>query len=278
MARLVQAVVVMPSKAITLASVFVRESDLKGTCGEFFAERLVPKLSKPCGELHRVAVMPRDNGGEEIDVSDLNDPIDEYAGMELKKVTFFVDQPAPNPRAAPSTPLAAELRREPARSLPTWSHAGRTAPTRLFAQLRETMAGEGLGFSGGSSGSKVGCEWMLKLVKLLYDISTFHDKFKARGFTMPACFAFSKGANDIQKKGMKQLVLTQDVCEAVRCCSRSTPPLPMCASVILTLPFLPSCHRGARAPVRPLSHTVLVSACLSGSARGLDPLDGCVPG
>jgi hypothetical protein len=226
MSRLVQAVVIMPSKAATLASVFIRENELTGSCAECFAARLIPKLSKPCGELQRVAVLPRDNGGEEIDVSDLTDPIDEYVGMELKKVSFYVDQPAAPAHAKPSTPLAAELRREPARSLPTWSHAGRAAPTRLFAQLRETMASEGLGFSGGSSGSKVGCEWMLKLVKLLYDISTFHDKFKARGFTMPACFAFSKGANDIQKKGMKQLVLTQDVCEAVRCCSRSTPPLP----------------------------------------------------
>ena len=58
-------------------------------------------------------------------------------------------------------------------TLPTWSHGGRPALTIIFGRLRDEMQKDGLGFAG-SRGAKIGCEWMLKLTQLLYDVSTFH--------------------------------------------------------------------------------------------------------
>lgn len=83
--------------------------------------------------------------------------------------------------------------------LPTWSHAGRPALTTLFAQLRGKMEEDGLCFR--SADETKGREWMLGVMQVLYDLSTFHGKLAERSARMPARFEFSCGANDHVKKG-----------------------------------------------------------------------------
>ena len=76
------------------------------------------------------------------------------------------------------------------------------------------MVSSKLGFVG-SSGCRVGGAWILDLTTLLYDVSTFHEKFKAHGFTLPPFFAFTKDANDWKKKGIKAPEMKQDVVSEV---------------------------------------------------------------
>ena len=152
--------------------------------------------------------MLRESGATEIEVSGFYDEVSDYTAMQLKQFIFHVDQPFTARAQEELAPIGAQLKRTSHLELPAWSHAGRPALTNLFQHIRDDLAHGKLGFVG-STGARVGIDWMKSLTQLLYDISTFHDNFKTRGFKIPDRFAFSKGANDCSKKGKTGPKLTQ---------------------------------------------------------------------
>ena len=173
----------------------------------YFESVLRPTLKEDCGELQTAFIVLKD-GGDPIEVSELTDPVAEYIAMELKQMIFKVDAAGPAAPTAPARNLQSVLCREPMSSLPTWQHSQRPALNTIFATLRGQMEKDELGFAG-STGAKIGLDWMLTLTTLLYGISVWHDNFRSRGCKVPTRFAFSKYANDVRKKGKKVPQLTQ---------------------------------------------------------------------
>lgn len=146
-----------------------------------------------CGELLRVAVVTKADGADEIDVDDLSDEANMYVQMGLKKVVFYVEQAASTELPAKAQhDFAAQFVRESHRELPLWTHAGRPALSKLHCELRELLLNEKLGFRG-SADLKTGGEWLLELVNVLYRLSPYHDKLKARGHPVPKRFTNTQG-------------------------------------------------------------------------------------
>lgn len=227
----VHVAVVMPAKGNKiLKSKFVMESPLPGTTVQEYFDNVIRSMlpngsdGKPaCGALISAGVITR-RSSEEIEVSELNDECMLYVGLSLVKVVFYVETPdidLPRPTARP---VGEVLRPQPRLTLPTWTHAGRPALTKLFAELSGQLTQAGLGFYD-SRDLKLGCEWMLELVRLLYKLSPFHKKLKDRGHPIPKAFQFSEGADDYKKKGKPTPMLTQDVLDQVGSNAKDLTPL-----------------------------------------------------
>lgn len=204
---------IMPSKGNkVLKNKFAKE--LPGpnvSVFQYFQSKILPTLDTGvCGSLVRAAVVLRGGGQEEIEVDELTDEAISYVTLGLSKVLFYVEQPDVLMTAEATPNVNEALRRQTIYELPTWSHAGRPALTALFAKLRESMRKEGLSWRG-STDLKSGLEWMMGLVDVLYKLSPFHQKLKARGHTMPKIFAFSNGADDFKRKGKATPTLTQQL-------------------------------------------------------------------
>ena len=133
--------------------------------------------------------------------------------MELARIEFTVSQAGVEPSPAEAT-IADGLVRQSNRVLPEWSHAGRPAVTQLFEAFRTKLDEDGLGFA--SSDETKARDWMLALVQVLYDLSTFHAKLAERNARVPKRFDFSRGANNWQKKGQKEPKLTQALVEEAK--------------------------------------------------------------
>jgi hypothetical protein len=58
-------------------------------------------------------------GGPEIDCTDITDPLDDYVGMQLSKIVFYVDQIGVQQAFEPEVPLA-QLQRQPMYEVPTY--------------------------------------------------------------------------------------------------------------------------------------------------------------
>mmetsp|Transcript_18162 Transcript_18162/g.45572 ORF Transcript_18162/g.45572 Transcript_18162/m.45572 type:complete len:285 (-) Transcript_18162:1339-2193(-) len=216
----IQITVTVPSKGNKiLKSKFFKEPPTEQqSVGRFFEERVRPILARDgikFGDLLRTGVIVR-GGQEEVEVDDSNDDATMYLQLGLAKVIFYVEQSGDVLSATkqPAQSIDDVLIREPAVQLPTWFHAGRPALTTLFRDLRQHLERDRLGFKG-SADLKKGADWMLGLVELLYKISPFHGKCKARGHPVPKRFSFSDGADDYRKKGRSAPLLTQSFLEQV---------------------------------------------------------------
>lgn len=212
----VQLTVVVPSKGSKIVkSVFTTKSPAPQTSVKrYFKESVAPLLSAgSCGALLRTAVTLR-GSSEEVDIENLNDDVAMYTQMGLLKVVFYTEQPDLIGADRMERTVFNSLVRERTLELPQWAHAGRPAVTQIFGILRRNMESEGLGFQG-SADLKMGCEWMLGLSNILYRMSPFHGKLKARGCPIPDSFAFASGANDYKKKGKSEPLLTQELVREV---------------------------------------------------------------
>lgn len=210
----VRIVVIMPSKGnkILVDKLFKpHELALDDSLHSFFLGTVRLLAREEMGSLFKCTIVFGDSTSE-TEVSSLNDDLFDYVQMEPKKFFFYVDGVACENMAAPP-PLAEVLQWQPLREVPTTT-TGRPAIDAVFKQLRELLVRDKLGFVS-SSGARLGCEWMLKLAHVLYNMSTFHDNFRARGFAVPSRFSFSKGANNYQKKKQSAPKLTQAVVETV---------------------------------------------------------------
>ena len=203
----------MPSKGNkTIVSRMIKDVPSNCTIKDFFKTMLLPHAKEEVGELVKVSIVLGDQS-EPADIDDVNDLVGNIVAFGAKQIIYFVDQQTAAPQAAPA-PLSRMLRRESVLELPTYTNKGRPAIEKIFGGLRSMLEQDKLGFVG-STGTKLGAEWMISLTNVLYNISTFHDNFKARGFVMPKRFAFTKDANDVQSKKNKAPVLTQQVAETV---------------------------------------------------------------
>jgi hypothetical protein len=155
---MIQMVVVMPSKGNKqLLNKLFKEAEVHAryTVASFFEGELVKLLKDPVGALATAHIYLRAGDNLPIEVSDINDDINDYIEMEIKQMTFMVDQPsegAPAPAEQPVV-LGSTLKRESILDLPTWSHQQRVAQTKIFAELRRRLEADKLGFVG-SKGSK----------------------------------------------------------------------------------------------------------------------------
>lgn len=189
------------------------------TVRQYFDEHVMSLLGDAkaaCGDLMRVALVPR-GSNDEVLVETLDDEAMMYVDIGIAKAIFYVAQSD----AWCGTRAATEIRdvanvlvRERHLQLPTWAHAGRPAWSQLFAQLRDRFEKDGVGFNGAVD-LKIGCEWMLSLVKVLYNISPFHGKMKSRGHPVPDALSFSGGSNDFKKKGKSEPTMTQEILREV---------------------------------------------------------------
>jgi hypothetical protein len=84
---------------------------------------------------------------------------------------------------------------------------GREAFETLFNSMREIMVVDGCGFMSVDYGRK----WMMQVVKVFDDLSTFHENLKKRSCAMLSKFSFSDGANYYLAKSKPAPMLTQDV-------------------------------------------------------------------
>ncbi|KAL1521513.1 hypothetical protein AB1Y20_021173 [Prymnesium parvum] len=221
----VQVSVIMPSKGNKLLkSKFCKECPAEGqTVKEFFEEKVRSfflestssgAATPPFGGLLHATVVLRGGGNEEVEVSSMDDEAAMYlmyADMCLSKAFFYVEQ-ADTPVVVSSTQkdLNHTLVRTAEVELPTWTHSGRPAMTQLHSELRHRLHKDGLGFKG-STGLRVGAEWMLELIESLYKTSPFHSKFKARGHAVPERFKFADGADDYKRKAKAAPTLTQEI-------------------------------------------------------------------
>jgi hypothetical protein len=104
---------------------------------------------------------------------------------------------------------AAELLvRETTKTLPTFKDSGHLAIQELFSKARDEMARDGCGFRDVGLGKR----WILDLLKkVLYPISTFHDKLaRDHSSRVPVKFNFSRGANNFLKKKVKAPVMQHE--------------------------------------------------------------------
>lgn len=214
----VQIAVLMPSKGNKpLKNKFTNSAPSNGsTVKQYFEAVVLPLLEDRslCGDLIKTGVVLRGSSCE-VEVDSLDDDAAMYADMGLTKAIFYVEQPDVFfARAPDARDVANVLVRERILQLPAWGHTGRPALSELFGELRKKFEQDGVGFSG-SAGLKTGCEWMQALVKILYKISPFHAKFKARGHPIPDIFSFSAGADDYKKKGRSEPMMTQEVLQEV---------------------------------------------------------------
>ena len=204
----------MPSKGNkTIVSRMIKDVQPNYTIKDFFKTVLLPHAKEEVGELVKVSIVLGDQS-ELMDIDDVNDLVEKIVGFGAKQIIYFVDQQTAAPQAAPA-PLSSMLRRESVLELPTCQHKGRPAIEMIFGGLRSMLEQDKLGFVG-STGTQLGAEWMMSLTNVLYNISTFHDNFKARGFPMPKRFAFTKDANNVHSKKNRAPVLTQEVTETVQ--------------------------------------------------------------
>lgn len=195
---------------------FVRDSPPDGqTVKDYFTTAFEPFLDPQYhGLLYKVTVVIRGTDLMEVEVDKLNDEISVYLQMGLSRVTFYLSAPEIQWGAPPLANIQDVLVREKESFLPVWSHAGRPALTELHRSVREMLTKDHLGFRG-SHDKKMGAEWMLALVEVLYKLSPFHGRLKARGYPVPNRFAFSEGSNDFKKKGKSCPNLTQALIEEV---------------------------------------------------------------
>jgi hypothetical protein len=89
-------------------------------------------------------------------------------------------------------------------SLPEFRDNSRPAYSKLFASMRVNLLADGC---PGFADPAVGKKFLLKLIKTLYTMSTFHDNLAKRGCQVPAYFLFSKGADDFRSKKNKVTVV-----------------------------------------------------------------------
>mmetsp|Transcript_22769 Transcript_22769/g.29716 ORF Transcript_22769/g.29716 Transcript_22769/m.29716 type:complete len:395 (+) Transcript_22769:30-1214(+) len=90
-------------------------------------------------------------------------------------------------------------------SFPEFKDNSRPAYSKLLSDIRAQLMKDGcVGFTDPIQGKRQ----MLKLVKTLYSLSTFHDVLAKKLCIVPAYFAFSKGVDDFRSKKNKAPVLT----------------------------------------------------------------------
>lgn len=214
----VHVTIVMPSKGNKLLkSKFTKDPPASNhNVQEYFVDKLKPLLNNAdkVGALLRATVVVLQGGKDEIEVDELTDEAMLYVQMGISRATFYVEHADNGNDPGPSQDVLGTLVREPMVELPTWSHAGRAAMTKLHVELRSMLKNDGLGFRG-SVDLRIGGDWMLGLVESLYKLSPFHEKLKARGCAMPKRFAFSAGADDFKKKGKAVPTLTQEILQQV---------------------------------------------------------------
>lgn len=196
--------------------------DDRQTVQDFFEAKLKPVMQTnggiECGKLQRATVVLQGESGE-IEVDELSDEAAMYLHMGLSKVLFYVEQAVSESCRASERNVGDALVRQEPQALPMWSHQGRPAVTALYKTLSDLLRKDGLGFAG-SYDLRVGGEWMLALVEVLYRVSPFHEKMKLRGYGVPKVFQFSSGANDFKKKSKAAPILTQDFLQQV-CCTHT---------------------------------------------------------
>lgn len=133
----------------------------------------------------------------------------------MQKVIFIVSHAAALLSGATTLTTPADLLvREPTYQLPKFDDAGRPAIQELFLTLRGELAKDGCGFRDVVFGK----HFMLDLLKkVLYPISTFHCKLsRDHSSPIPVKLAFSKGANNYQKKKQVAPVMKYDNIIAAR--------------------------------------------------------------
>lgn len=185
---------------------------------DYYKEQVLAMVQpNSIGALYQVCVIPR-GGSHEVEVESLDDLASMYAEMGLTKAIFYHEEPDVWEIASKEKRDISEvLVRERCLDLPMWTHAGRPALTKIFADLRGLMEKDRMGFKG-SADLKSGLEWLLGITHVLYELSPFHAKLKMRGYPVPSIFAFSNGANDHKKKGKSEPQMTQELLREVNRC------------------------------------------------------------
>lgn len=226
---------------------FIRQKPPEGTTVSEFYEKYLREAAsldpKAYGGLLCATAVVR-GCDDEVEVDRLSDDVSLYLQLGLVKAFFYVEQGSGEEGGGSSAgpevrvqerSVSDVLVRQLNLELPEWTNAARPAHTVVFNKLRAMFAAEKLGFSG-SADKRIGEDWMKGLTDVLYKLSPFHAKLKARKHPIPEVFAFSEGADDYKKKGRAAPQLTQELLQQVSCIRLPSGFIVCCAHCAYTLP------------------------------------------